>query len=105
MFKELQRDRYEGQINPVSKLRDGVGRYNFRDENGAFQYAGPYQKGTKQTAPGEAATFIFRDGPGAFTKYTGDFQDGEITGFGVKTWSSGKYYEGNFLEGEMHGEG
>ena len=37
--------------------------------------------------------------------YTGIFQNGEITGCGIKNSSNGKYYEGEFLEGEMHGNG
>jgi hypothetical protein len=35
----------------------------------------------------------------------GEFSNGEITGFGVKKWSDGKVYRGQFLEGEMHGSG
>lgn len=35
---------------------------------------------------------MIREGPNQFTKYTGDFKDGEMTGMGVKTWSSGKVY-------------
>ena len=42
-----------------------------------------------------------RDG----SKYTGMFQNGEITGCGIKVCSNGKVYEGEFLEGEMHGHG
>ena len=59
----------------------------------------------KHTEPGETSTFLIREGVDKYTKITGDFKDGEITGFGVKNWSSGKYYEGQFLEGEMHGQG
>jgi hypothetical protein len=40
-----------------------------------------------------------RDG----SKYSGDFNDGEITGNGLKTWADGKVYKGQFKEGEMHG--
>jgi hypothetical protein len=46
---------------------------------------------------------MIREAPDKFTKYTGDFQNGEITGKGVKSSGTGKYYEGEFLEGEMHG--
>jgi len=45
-----------------------------------------------------------RDG----TAYTGDFNDGEITGKGVKTYPSDhklSQYLGDFKEGEMHGNG
>ena len=42
-----------------------------------------------------------RDG----TRFTGDFQNGEITGRGVKQGRDGRVYEGEFLEGEMHGSG
>jgi hypothetical protein len=36
--------------------------------------------GVKNTQSGNASTLLLRDG----TKYTGQFLDGEITGFGVK---------------------
>ena len=42
-----------------------------------------------------------RDG----SKVTGQFSDGELTGFGLKKWADGKVYQGEFLEGEMHGTG
>ena len=28
-----------------------------------------------------------------------------MSGVGVKTWSGGKVYQGEFFEGEMHGQG
>uniref|UniRef100_A0A7S1FAG8 Heterokaryon incompatibility domain-containing protein n=1 Tax=Noctiluca scintillans TaxID=2966 RepID=A0A7S1FAG8_NOCSC len=31
--------------------------------------------------------------------------DGQPHGHGIKTWSSGKAYEGNFVDGKMHGHG
>ena len=87
----------------MTKLRHGEGRYNYRDDNACFQYQGAFQNGIKHTQSGQMSTFLIREGPNMFTKYTGDFKQGEMTGFGVKTWSSGKTYQGEFLEGEMHG--
>lgn len=49
LFKELQRNRYEGQIDPVTKLRHGEGRYNYRDDNSCFQYQGAFDLGIKHT--------------------------------------------------------
>lgn len=37
--------------------------------------------------------------------YTGDFTQGEITGYGTMTFSSGERYIGSFLEGKFHGDG
>jgi hypothetical protein len=51
-----------------------------------------------------------KHGQGTFTvsglyTYHGDFVDGEITGNGTKTWLSGAVYKGQFEQGEMQGRG
>jgi hypothetical protein len=84
----------------VTKLRHGQGSYTYQ-ENPYFQYQGSYECGIKQTANGNYSSLIMRDG----SKYSGDFNDGEITGFGLKTWVDGKVFKGQFKEGEMHGQG
>ena len=43
----------------------------------------------------------FADG----SRYQGDFVDGEISGDGCKVWESGQKYTGGFLLGELHGHG
>lgn len=35
----------------------------------------------------------------------GEFQQGEITGHGIRKWASGAEYTGDFVEGERHGSG
>lgn len=94
------KDRYVGDIDPVTKLRHGQGTYTYH-ENNFFQYQGYYDNGIKQTAVGQASTFLLRDG----TSYTGSFSNGEITGYGLKKSGDGRVYQGEFLEGEMHGQG
>ena len=42
-----------------------------------------------------------RDG----SAYTGEFNQGEITGQGVRSLGNGQVYSGSFLEGELHGMG
>ena len=98
-YKEGLKDRYVGQIDPVTKLRQGQGTYTY--PNSLYQYQGFYKDGRKHTEPGQAATFVMRDG----TKFTGNFQNGEITGQGLKRGSDGRVYQGDFVEGEMHGNG
>lgn len=98
---KVQKDRFVGDIDPVTKLRHGQGCYTYVEENPFFQYQGSWNNGVKQTGPGEASTLLMRDG----TAYTGEFKNGEITGNGVKQWPDGKIYQGSFQEGEMHGQG
>lgn len=95
-----QKDRYVGDIDPVTKLRHGFGTYTYQ-ENPYFQYQGAYDNGIKQSSETSVSSMVMRDG----SKYSGDFKDGEITGVGLKTWANGKFYKGEFLEGEMHGNG
>lgn len=97
---KYQKDRYVGQIDPVTKLRQGEGTYTYH-ENPYFQYQGSYHKGVKHSESGNASTLIMRDG----TKFTGQFQNGEIQGYGIKTWPDGRCYEGQFHQGEIHGSG
>lgn len=74
-----QKDRYVGDIDPVTKLRHGEGTYTYQ-ENRFFQYQGSYENGVKQTNNGNSSSFIMRDG----SRYTGEFVNGEITGQGIK---------------------
>ena len=37
--------------------------------------------------------------------YEGDFEDGEMTGKGTKTWADGRTYTGDFVNGELCGKG
>ena len=42
--------------------------------------------------------------PDGFT-YEGDWQEGEISGQGVATYTNGDVYEGTFLRGKRQGQG
>ena len=94
-----QKDRYVGDIDPVTKLRHGEGTYTY-SENPFFQYQGTYQNGIKQTKE-HSSSLIMRDG----SRYTGEFTSGEMTGQGIKQWADGRVYKGQFQEGELHGQG
>lgn len=38
-------------------------------------------------------------------RYEGDWQNGNITGYGILVYSDGDVYEGEWLDGRMHGQG
>ena len=73
---KIQKDRYVGDIDPVTKLRHGYGCYTYIEDNPFFQYQGGWDNGVKQTNSGDVATLLMRDG----SAYTGEFLNGEITG-------------------------
>jgi hypothetical protein len=39
------------------------------------------------------------------SRYEGEFQEDLRSGLGQYTWPSGEEYEGEFVDGEMHGQG
>lgn len=93
-FKD-QKGRYRGDINPVSKLRNGTGTYTYT--NPFFQYQGEWVNGKKHGQ----GVLIMKDG----SKFVGEFKDGEICGQGTKTYECGMCYTGGWLNGERHGQG
>lgn len=84
-----------GDVDPVSKLRQGTGVYSYT--NSFFQYQGQFESGRKE---GEGA-LLMKDG----SKYEGTFRDGEIHGRGVRTYEDGTEFTGDFYKGEKHGYG
>ena len=68
-YKEIK-GRYEGQVDPVTKLRVGQGTYTF--SNPFFQYQGGWLDGKKHGN----GTLIMRDG----SRYEGNFDCGEMHG-------------------------
>jgi hypothetical protein len=85
---------YTGNLD--TKLRrHGNGTYQYGAGN-TFKYTGDWVRGVKHGH----GTFTV---PGA--TLTGNFQHGEITGTGTKTFESGATYTGDFLQGEYHGQG
>lgn len=76
-------------------LRDGRGRCTFA--NKFFSYDGEWYKGAMHGN----GTLCLADG----SEYTGSFQQGEMTGVGLRRWASGATYSGDFVGGEMHGKG
>lgn len=67
------KDRYVGQIDPETKLRQGRGVYTY--SNAYFQYHGEWQNGVKHGK----GVLLMRDG----SKYEGDFEQGEMSGQGI----------------------
>ena len=88
---------YKGQI--LNCIRHGNGTYKYEvGGNSLFVYDGPWLQGRKDGTKGK---FTMK----GVHQITGDFKGGEITGHGVKTWSDGRRYEGQWQNGEMHGIG
>jgi len=95
MEYRVTKDRYVGNIDPVTKLRDGQGCYTYT--NPYFQYQGSFEQG-KKTGEG---VLIMRDG----SKYAGEWENGEIMGQGTRTYDDGTEYVGEFCKGEKNGYG
>lgn len=89
--------RYKGDV--LNCIRNGNGSYKYEiGGNGLFSYDGPWVNGSKSGLSGK---FTMK----GMHQITGNFDGGEISGHGVKTWSDGRRYEGEWLIGEMHGQG
>ena len=90
---------YVGSQNSKA-IRDGHGTYLY--SNSSFSYEGQYVNGIREGfgrlllgTPGEEPEWVLE----------GTFQNGEVNGFGRKRWADGSSYEGNFVMGELHGQG
>jgi hypothetical protein len=84
-------------------LLDGYGRIISWDgvmQEGYFVKGVIHGKGKRKTYP----QFIGQDRINQ-TYYEGDFEEGQMTGKGKKTYYDGNYYEGEFLNGQRHGHG
>lgn len=92
--------RYVGDIDPVTKLRNGQGVYTF--ENPYFQYKGDYVNGQKQ---GKSFNMLFSTrfkGEGVLlmkdgSRYEGHFENGEMSGQGRRSYPDGTIYVGEFF--------
>jgi hypothetical protein len=90
---------YSGPLSDT--VRHGAGAsYAFR--NRYFTYEGTYEGGVRQ---GWGRLLLGVDPRRPDAVVTGQFERGEIEGFGKKQWADGSLYEGNFLRGEPHGQG
>ena len=90
---------YSGPLSDT--VRHGAGAsYAFR--NRYFTYEGTYEAGVRQ---GWGRLLLGVDPRRPDAVVTGQFERGEIEGFGKKQWADGSLYEGNFLRGEPHGQG
>ena len=89
--------RYRGQTKDT--IRSGVGKHVWpHGGQGLFKYQGVYHAGVKQ---GDGRFTVAQ-----FSQYRGAFDArGEMTGRGTKVWATGARYEGEFVQGEMHGDG
>ncbi|KAM3127088.1 hypothetical protein pb186bvf_020824 [Paramecium bursaria] len=91
----MQKDRYRGEQNPITKVRNGYGTYIY--ENSFFRYEGEWLNGVKH------GRGVLKMNDGSY--YEGQFQNGEIEGDGRFVYQNGSQYEGNFHRGEKHGKG
>ncbi len=92
---QTNRDRYVGDIDPKTKLRNGQGCYTYT--NPYFQYQGVWNNGVKD----KEGTLLMRDGG----SYQGEIKNGEINGNGRRKLDDGTEYHGEFVMGEKHGYG
>ena len=107
IIDETNKESYENEIRyrggtKTAGIRSGQGLYKYpHGGNGLFQFRGEYQDGIKHELDQGNGTFTVK----GLLQYTGQFDGGEITGKGAKTFVNGSRYEGQFRYGEMHGEG
>ena len=83
---------YKG--NFVEDIFDGEGE----EETDDYVYKGMFKNNVKE---GKGKVFYKKSGE----KYTGEFKDNNINGYGKYQWSNKHIYEGNFVLGKMHGKG
>ena len=86
-------------------VRNGKGRYIYKDICAVklYSYDGNFNSGIKSDSKGK----FFIEGN---SEYVGNFVNGEITGEGGRSWTEpgkvgSKTYKGEWLKGEMHGKG
>ena len=107
VIDETNKESYENEIRyrggtKTAGIRSGQGLYKYpHGGNGLFQFRGEYQDGIKHELEQGTGTFTVK----GLLQYKGQFDGGEITGKGAKTFVNGSRYEGQFRYGEMHGEG
>ena len=82
--------KYFGQINPITKQREGHGIYVWGEDGGIYEgnWDCNYRNGTGR--------HIYADG----RMYTGLWKDDEKHGCGVGMWPNGRRYEGDW-KGEL----
>ena len=83
---------YEGEI--LNGLRNGLGIYYSPTDS--IKYDGMWKNGLKHGQ----GTMIKKG-----CKYSGNWYEGKIQGYGRMYWESGNFYTGNFLQGKIDGDG
>lgn len=117
--RNLKRHRTHDELIPISKklkrsiqLKDGIyegemaedTRYGF----GIFYYENgdKYEGEWKDDKPHGKGILMYRENEEREREsYRGEFNDGEINGFGVMIWKNGTRYEGDFKNGKRNGKG
>ena len=79
------------------KQRHGKGKFDWED---GCSYEGMWQNNTMH---GDG-TLSWPKGSGSLS-YTGNFENGDRSGFGIYHWKNGDKYEGNWHKNEMSGKG
>jgi hypothetical protein len=69
--------------------------------NESISWSGSCQNGI---ANGRGTLSWFKDGKPESTN-AGEYRDGQMTGYGVRTWPNGARLEGNFVDDELVGHG
>jgi len=94
MESKREEDSYIGEKR--KEIRHGFGTYVYKKGSFCVRYEGEWKDGEKH---GKGKMF-FSDG----SVYSGDFREGEMTGYGTRKYTN-RSYTGEFLLGEYHGEG
>nr|XP_020729379.1 MORN repeat-containing protein 1 isoform X4 [Odocoileus virginianus texanus] len=88
----------EGRATTCRLRRELLGRPP-RDGNGRLHYRASVGKGGRRTGYG---VYVY---PNSFFRYEGEWRGGKKHGRGKLLFKDGSYYEGDFVDGEITGEG
>ena len=85
---------YKGEVKNC--VREGEGKFNYIDAPNTYTYEGHWTEGKKNKIGNFKIT--------GFSTYNGEFNDGEIQGYGRRVWIDGREYTGMWKKGIFYPE-